>query len=131
MRKIEEQMLQALERCVYSASFSGQAMRSANTQVWQMQSGIVGTTSYNRWIEVILHETVIALIQPELMRLTLYTGGWHSRTTSSRIEAILSRWAVGWHVNLSKGQLYLRKNSWSEGEREPLSEGHELAISQG
>jgi hypothetical protein len=95
-----------------------------------MQSGIVGTTSYNRWIEVILHETVIALIQPDIMRLTLYTGGLHSRTTSSRIEAILSRWAVGWHVNLSKGQLYLRKDSWSEGEREPLSEGHELGIVQ-
>jgi hypothetical protein len=128
MRKIEEQMLAAAERCLGDASFEGCAMRSANTHVWQQHSGIAGTTSYHRWIEVILHDTVIALIEPQLQRVSLYTGGWHSRTTSSRIEVILSRFCKGWHVNLSKGQLYLRKESWSTGEREPLKEGRELEI---
>jgi len=128
MRKIEEQMLAAVERCLGDASFSGCAMRSANTHVWQIQAGIVGTPSYHRHIEVILHETVVALVEPELARISFYTGGWHSCTTSSRIEVILSRFCKGWHVNLSRGQLYLRKESWSIGEREPLQEGRELKI---
>ena len=129
MRKIEEQMLAAVERCCGDASFEGCAMRSANTYVWQQHNGIAGTTTYHRWIEVILHDTVIACIEPMAGTVSLYTGGWHSRTTSSRIEVILSRFCKGWHINLSKGQLYLRKQSWSTGEREPLTEGRELAIS--
>lgn len=128
MRKIEEQMLAAVERCLHSASFSGCAMKSANTHVWQIQKGIAGTTSYSRHIEVILHETVVALLEPDIGRISFYTGGWHSRTTSSRIEAVLSRFCRGWHVNLSRGQLYLSRESWSAGEREPLIEGRELAI---
>ena len=128
MRKIEQQMLAALERCLSDAAFEGCAMRSANTHVWQQHNGIAGTTTYHRWIEVILHDTVIALIEPQLERVSFYTGGWHSRTTSSRIEAVLQRFCRGWHVNLSKGQLYLRQESWSVGEREPLTEGKEVAI---
>ena len=128
MRKIEEQMLAAVERCLGDASFEGCAMRSANTFVWQTQDGTRGTYGYGRWIEVILHDTVIALIEPQLGRISLYTGGWHSRTTSSRIEAVLWRFCRGWHVNLSHGQLYLRKEGWSDGEREPLEEGRELVI---
>ena len=129
MRKIEEQMLAAVERCCGDASFEGCAMRSANTHVWQQHNGIAGTTTYHRWIEVILHDTVIACIEPMAGTVSLYTGGWHSRTTSSRIGVILARFCKGWHVNLSKGQLYLSRESWSTGEREPLTEGRELAIS--
>lgn len=128
MRKVEEQMLAAVERCLGDAAFEGCAMRSANTFVWQTQDGTRGTYGYGRWIEVILHDTVIALIEPQLERISLYTGGWHSRTTSSRIEAVLRRFCRGWHVNLSHGQLYLRQESWSVGEREPLTEGREVAI---
>lgn len=129
MRKIEEQMLAAVERCLGDASFEGCAMRSANTHVWQQHNGIAGTTTYHRWIEVILHDTVIALIEPQLERISFYTGGWHSVTTRSRISAVLHRFCSGWDVNLSHGQLYLSRESWSAGEREPLTEGRELAIS--
>ena len=128
MRKIEEQMLAAVERCLGDASFSGYAMRSANTAVRQDHDGLRGTYGYCRFVDVILHETTIARIDAAAGTVTLRTNGWHTATTSSRIEAVLSRFCRGWHVNLSRGQLYLSKESWSTGEREPLTEARELAI---
>lgn len=118
MRKIEQQMIAAIRGCLSDPGFSGCYWRNANTCVWQQHCGIHGTPSYSRTIEVILHNTVIALI--ESSRISLYTGGWQTVTTRSRINAILREFCPDWSVCQHRHALWLvdrhdQRHEWSEG----------------
>ena len=126
MRKIEREMVGAVAECFGNASLSGQVWRSANTTVRQDHSGPWGTPGYVRVVDVILHQTTIARFDPALQRLTLRTGGWHSRTTASRINALLATFARHWSVCSRRGQLYIIRDTWTPGGSLFLSEGFEL-----
>lgn len=120
MRKIEAQMIAAVRDCLSDPSFSGQMWRNVNTCVWQMHSGIHGTPSYYRWIEIILHNTAIATIEPTLGRMILDTGGYETATTRSRLNAILREFCPSWHVCQHKHKMFVvdssyQRHDWHDG----------------
>ena len=128
MRKIEREMVGAVAECFGNASLSGQVWRSANTTVRQDHSGVLGTPSYDRVVDVILHETTIARFDPAIQRLTLRTNGWHTRTTASRINALLATFSPGWQVFSKRGTLQIREDDWTPGISHPLTEGREVSF---
>jgi len=128
MRKIEYQMLGAVRKALSNPDFCGRVWKDSNTLVYSNHYGVVGEPGYSHTIEVILHDTVIGLFEVEIGRLSLYTGGWHTRTTTSRLQAILDGFAPAWFVNLRKGQTYITKRTWSDGETELMVEGRELSF---
>ena len=126
MRKIEREMIGAVAQCFGDASLSGQVWRSANTTVRQEHDGIRHRPGYCRRVIVTLHETDVASFEIGIDRLTLQTGGWHSRTTASRINALLATFARDWSVCSRRGQLYIIRDTWTPGGSLFLSEGFEL-----
>ena len=71
MRKIEEQMITAIKNST--------DWKSANTEVVSQQNGVS---------VVYLHGNRIAEVGDDY--LTLFDGGWQSKTTKSRLNALLS-----------------------------------------
>lgn len=69
-----------------------------------------GKIAHNTWIrrnpdsvEVIYHTTIIAIIYPG--RVTISNGGWATRTTANRLNAILRDNGIG-SVNIRKGEMF-------------------------
>ena len=96
MRQIEQQMNFAL---THKGNFS-----KSNTRVEYNENSNCST--------VVLHRTAIATYDHNTQALKLNTGGWHSVTTKSRLNAILQE-LIGcasvyqknwnWFVNLQNG----------------------------
>ena len=126
MRKIEREMIGAVAQCFGDASLSGQVWRSANTTVRQEHDGIAHRPGYCRRVVVTLHQTDVASFEIGVDRLTLQTGGWHSRTTASRINALLATFSPEWAVFSKRGTLQIRRDSWTPGASDPLLEGQEV-----
>ena len=124
-RKIEHQMIAAIRGAMADPGFEGCYWKSGNTSVWQMHSGTRGTYGCNRWIEVILHDTVIALVECNIQRVNLYTGGWNTVATRSRINALLREFQPGWAMCQRKGQLVMM-DRWDNPE--PFREGFGLTF---
>lgn len=124
-RKIELQMIAAIRDTLTDSGFEGCYWKSANTSVWQGHSGTRGTYSHDRWIEVILHGTVVALIEPNVRRVSLYTGGFNTTTTRSRINAVLREFAPGWNLCQRNGKptMFDRNDN-----PEPFTEGFALTF---
>lgn len=120
MRKIEKTMVAALRDVLATPDFTGRYWRERNTCIWQQHRGVCYTSGYERWAEVILYDTVIALVEPALNRISFYSGGFHTVTTRSRINALLSSFGPGWSVFLSSGRLMLRD---PYGNESPFKEG--------
>jgi hypothetical protein len=122
-RKIELQMIAAIRDTLTDSGFEGCYWKSANTSVWQGHSGTRGTYSHDRWIEVILHGTVVALIEPNVRRVSIYTGGFNTTTTRSRINAVLREFAPGWNLCQRNGKptVFDRNDN-----PEPFTEGFAL-----
>jgi hypothetical protein len=85
-RIIEQQMIRAI-------SNETDWMKD-NTSVEVVHSGIHGTPSYIKEIQVKLHNNLIARIFPG-DRMILSSCGWETKTTKSRLNSILG------HYNLS------------------------------
>jgi hypothetical protein len=118
MRKIESQMVAAIRGALADSNFVGQYWKSSNTCVWQnKENGPNG----RRWIEVILHNTVIALIEPDAVRINLYTKGYRTTTTKSRINAVLSELSDGSSVFQKNHEWRYSRRSWDKSE--PFYEG--------
>lgn len=128
MRKIELEMVRAVDSALADRELAGQVWRSANTSVRQDHNGPWGVPGYSRVVDVILHQTTVARFEPDLQRLTLRTNGWHSRTTASRINALLGWYAPHWRVFSERGRLRIRRDSWSHGLSDPLIEGYLLTF---
>lgn len=128
MRKIELEMVRAVDSALSNRDLAGRVWRSANTFVEQKHNGPWGVPGYCREIVVTLHETPIATFEPDIQRLTLRHGGWHSRTTASRLNALLSWFAPNWRVFSKRGRLHIRRDSWTEGASDPLIEGQPLTF---
>lgn len=134
MRKIEAQLLAAIRDCLRDPGFSGQYWRNGNTRLWQQHHGIHGTPGYYRWLEVILHETAIATIEPNCGRMTLSTGGWFTVTTRSRLNAILAEFCPEWHVCQHRGDMWAvdrnyRRHPWHDGMTVSFDAWHSLRAS--
>ena len=98
MRKIESQMNKAISR---RASW-----RSANTRV--------DYSPIRDASEVYLHNNLIAIVARE--GIQLFDGGWKSKTTKSRLNAILNTFTM------ASGRVFAKKFEWfvntSEGVKE-------------
>jgi hypothetical protein len=120
MRKIESAMIAAIREAIADPYTDGQQFKKGNTIVFCNGSGVVGTPNFSRWIEVIFHNTVIALIEPQTGRLSLYSGGFRTATTKSRLNAILSSLSNNLYIAQKNGEWYIGKggyrcDSFSEG----------------
>ena len=60
---------------------------------------------------VVLHRTAIAVYDHNTQALKLNTGGWHSVTTKSRLNAILSELIAGARVFQKNFDWYLSYNN--------------------
>jgi hypothetical protein len=94
-RIIEQNMIRAIN---YECDW-----RKDNTEVVVIHHGIHGTFSYQKEIQVKLHGHTIARIFPG-DRMILSSCGWETKTTKSRLNAILH------HYNLSG--IYQEKFVW-------------------
>ena len=79
MRKIEQQMNRAI----------------VNRNNWSNSNTFVEYNESTNCSTVVLHRTAIAVYDHNTQALKLNTGGWHSVTTKSRLNAILQGLIVG------------------------------------
>jgi len=112
MRKIEATMISAIRDTLGDSRFEGRFWHQSNTTVFQTQYGIYNTFSHDRIIEVILSSATICLIEPSASRLSLYTGGYRTNTTKSRLNAILGTMSDGFYICQSKGKWELWKGGY-------------------
>ena len=82
MRKIEQQMNRAI----------------VNKNDWSNSNTFVEYNSNTNCSTIVLHRTAIAVYDHNLKAVKLNTGGWHSVTTKSRLNAILDQLITGARV---------------------------------
>jgi hypothetical protein len=109
MRKVEAAMIAAIRKSIADPYAEGQQFKKDNTVVFCNGSGVVGTPGFSRWIEVILYDTVIAIIEPQTCLIGFYSGGFKTPTTKSRLNAVLGAFSNGFHIYQDKGQWYIYK----------------------
>ena len=124
-RKIELAMIGAIRGAMSDPDFSGCYWHNANTSVSQRHHGIYKTVGYERTIEVTLYDTVIAVIEASMQRLSLYTGGFNTATTRSRINALLREFQPSHNLAQRKQQLVLL-DAWNN--TKPFHEGFTLGF---
>ena len=88
MRKVEAGMVESIRDSIHSDK-SGLIYKSGNTTVSIIHEGVYGTYSYHKTIEVALHDNVIAVIDPSLMRIKLSNCGYETVTTKSRLNVLI------------------------------------------
>ena len=94
MRKIEQQMNNAI----------------SNKVDWSLSNTRVDYNESTNCSTVVLHRTAIAVYDHNTQALKLNTGGWHSVTTKSRLNAILSELKCGFRVFQKNFDWYLSTN---------------------
>ena len=95
MRKIEQQMNRAI----------------VNRNNWSNSNTFVEYNSNTDCSTIVLHRTAIAVYDHNTQALKLNTGGWHSVTTKSRLNAILSELKCGFRVFQKNFDWYLSTNN--------------------
>ena len=95
MRKIEQQMNRAI----------------VNRNNWSNSNTFVEYNSNTDCSTIVLHRTAIAVYDHNTQALKLNTGGWHSVTTKSRLNAILSELIVGASVFQRQFNWFLNYNN--------------------
>ena len=107
MRKIEQEMIAAVQRCLDG---SERTWRSGNTEVTTEHNGVAGTPGYERNVVVRLHDNVIAIFDSALngardcRGLWLSDAGWQTNTTKSRLNTLLDAF--------SHGGIYQKQGQW-------------------
>ena len=94
MRKIEQQMNRAV----------------VNKINWSNSNTFVTYNESTNCSTVVLHRTAIAVYDHNTNAIKLNTGGWHSNTTKSRLNAILSEVMYGARVYQKAFDWYLSYN---------------------
>ena len=95
MRKIEQQMNRAI----------------VNKNDWSNSNTFVSYNESTNCSTVVLHRTAIAVYDHNTQALKLNTGGWHSNTTKSRLNAILQELITGARVFQKQFDWYLSYNN--------------------
>lgn len=106
MRKIEQQMIDAIRYC--------KNWKSGNTEVRIVHHGIYHTPSYDLECQVLLDDNLICSIWNRDYKCPVFNDcGWQTATTKSRINAILnfcSNYTFAFYsLCQEKGQWYLGK----------------------
>ena len=95
MRKIEQQMNRAV----------------VNKNDWSNSNTKVDYNESTNCSTVVLHRTAIAVYDHNTQALKLNTGGWHSVTTKSRLNAILQEVKYGASVFQKNFNWFLSYNN--------------------
>ena len=95
MRKIEQQMNNAI----------------SNKVDWNSSNTRVDYNNNTNCSTVVLHRTAIAVYDHNTQAIKLNTGGWHSNTTKSRLNAILQGLVSGVRVFQKNFDWYLSTNN--------------------
>ena len=95
MRKIEQQMNRAV----------------VNKINWSNSNTFVEYNENTNCSTIVLHRTAIAVYDHNTQALKLNTGGWHSNTTKSRLNAILSELITGASVFQRQFNWFLNYNN--------------------
>ena len=82
-----------------------------NRNNWSNSNTFVEYNSNTNCSTVVLHRTAIAVYDHKNQALKLNTGGWHSVTTKSRLNAILSELKCGFRVFQKNFDWYLSTNN--------------------
>lgn len=107
MRKIEQQIIEALRnQKSFTAGNTSVEHYPLAGQVSIMECDLVG--------EVYLHGNLIARFNRATNQLDIYDGGWESRTTKSRLNALLNEFAPSYGIIQHKGQWYIIPNYYRE-----------------
>ena len=112
MRKIEQQMNRAISNKV--------DWNSSNTRVEYNNNTNCST--------IVLHRTAIAVYDHNTQAVKLNTGGWHSNTTKSRLNAILSEVKYGCRVFQKQFDWYLSTNNQTVDFWDGMILSHNLEI---
>ena len=78
---------------------------------WSNSNTFVEYNSNTNCSTVVLHRTAIAVYDHNTQALKLNTGGWHSVTTKSRLNAILSELIAGARVYQKNFDWFLSYNN--------------------
>jgi len=95
MRKIEQQMNRAI----------------VNKNDWSNSNTKVDYNSNTNCSTIVLHRTAIAVYDHNLKAVKLNSGGWHSVTTKSRLNAILQEVKYGASVFQKNFNWFLSYNN--------------------
>jgi len=95
MRKIEQQMNRAI----------------VNKNDWSNSNTFVEYNESTNCSTIVLHRTAIAVYDHNTQALKLNTGGWHSVTTKSRLNAILQEVKYGASVFQKNFNWFLSYNN--------------------
>ena len=95
MRKIEQQMNRAI----------------VNKNDWSNSNTFVEYNESTNCSTIVLHRTAIAVYDHNTQALKLNTGGWHSVTTKSRLNAILQELIAGASVYQHQFKWFLDYNN--------------------
>ena len=82
-----------------------------NRNNWSNSNTFVEYNSNTDCSTIVLHRTAIAVYDHNTQALKLNTGGWHSVTTKSRLNAILSELITGARVYQKAFDWYLSYNN--------------------
>ena len=82
-----------------------------NRNNWSNSNTFVEYNESTNCSTVVLHRTAIAVWDHKNQALKLNTGGWHSVTTKSRLNAILSELITGASVFQKQFNWYLNYNN--------------------
>ena len=82
-----------------------------NRNNWSKSNTFVEYNESTNCSTVVLHRTAIAVYDHNTQALKLNTGGWHSVTTKSRLNAILSELKCGFRVFQKNFDWYLSTNN--------------------
>ena len=82
-----------------------------NRNNWSNSNTFVSYNESTNCSTVVLHRTAIATYDHNTSALKLNTGGWHSVTTKSRLNAILSELKCGFRVFQKNFDWYLSTNN--------------------
>ena len=112
MRKTEARMIQAIREALNDSYKAGRLLKCGNTEVTVEHHGIGGTFGHYRLVEIRLHGHRIGLVEPELMRISLFDCGYRTATTKSRLNALLRAFVPGEGISQADWEWHTRLDAW-------------------
>jgi hypothetical protein len=112
MRKVEAGMVASILDVINSDK-SGRVYSCGNTTVDVVHEGVKYTPSYDRFIEVRLHNELIARISTVgAPRITLSDCGYETATTKSRLNVLLDCFTEESRVHQAQHVWYIGADLW-------------------
>ena len=120
MRTVEAKMIQAIRAGLNDSHADGRLLKCGNTEVQQLHHGIAHTPGYYREIEVRLHGNLIAVVEPDLMRIRMNDCGYRTVTTKSRLNALLRAFVPGEGISQQDWTWYSSEGAWQGSDEWPI-----------